>query len=355
MLFNSQEHETDNLTNTNMAISGNIFYSFDSYSQSNEIPIFLSEDDIYNEDYKNIENNQIQKEENNNSQNNFLPSENKNDLNYSTINDANEEKNKSTIQNLCNIQIQKNPDKNEKTENKVQSYQNLTNLEIIQDNKNNENEKNKKETTLLGKKTERGRKEKTCREKGRHTAFSEDNMIIKIKTFLINTVIIDWLNKNGLYKFFKIKEGKDSCISNITRKDNIELLNKKVKDILRDYPNTSKNLDMGKKNSSHNKEIVEKILKENKEEEIIQFLNYTLKEILNKSKNKELGLKYSIEMFKERLKGRYENQEREDTKNFDEYWKNIERLIYSYESWFEGKKSRKPKKIKMEVNNEIKF
>lgn len=226
-----------------------------------------------------------------------------------------------------------------------------TNLNIENIKNEEDIETEEKETKLIGKKKDQGRKRMNCLDDSKKNAYSESNMISKIKAYLINTCMISWLNSNTInrfYKFYKI-EGKDaSCI---TIDDNLKLLNKKIKDILKTLPNSSKNKKNGKGNIYHNKELVEKIIRENKQKEVIDFLDLTFREFLYKFVNKELGLKYSLEGgFEDYLREYYEKREKNEkyirkvVTNFEDYYNKVKQLAIGYEDWFVKKYPRESKK-----------
>lgn len=194
-----------------------------------------------------------------------------------------------------------------------------------------------KKKELIGKKR-KGRKLKDSLDEGTHNAYSEDNVITKIKTFVLNKVAIPMINFKSKYKFFKISV--KGCTSCITKEVNKELMDKTLKDILKENPSSTKNKVDGKKNKNHNKETVEKIFSEEKENEseARNFLNLTYRQILESFINGKFVWKYSLEGYKEYLRG--DNK----IKDFEKYWEIVERLTKNFEGWFDKKTERSTKK-----------
>ena len=254
-----------------------------------------------------------------------------------------------------------------------QKKEEVNNLNIVLNNiildKNNVIKNKVKNEKFINKKRERsknnceisnkkkcGRKFKESDDIGEHTKNCDDNMISKIKTCIINAILV-LLNNSFIYidfnntssidrKFLKIVPN----IYTISRKDkNIELLGLTIKDLL--------NNDISSKNSAirkdHNKELIKKIYNEQKETDIINILNLTFGEFLNFFRGKvsdELNKKLSIiknikgkfmnmTNFLEKIK-KQEMQKGGKEEDVNEYIQNLRKLCLNYENWFEQKKSR---------------
>ena len=236
-------------------------------------------------------------------------------------------------------------DKNNVIKNKVKNEKFI--------NKKRERSKNNCE---ISNKKKCGRKFKESDDIGEHTKNCDDNMISKIKTCIINAILV-LLNNSFIYidfnntssidrKFLKIVPN----IYTISRKDkNIELLGLTIKDLL--------NNDISSKNSAirkdHNKEVIKKIYNEQKETDIINILNLTFGEFLNFFRGKvsdELNKKLSIiknikgkfmnmTNFLEKIK-KQEMQKGGKEEDVNEYIQKLRKLCLNYENWFEQKKSR---------------
>ena len=204
-----------------------------------------------------------------------------------------------------------------------------------------------------------GRKFKNGLEKGNHTKNSEDNMIMKIKITIINSVLY-LLNNSFIYgnfskdksrRFLKIQPE----IYTTNKKDkNIELLRLPIKTIL--------NNEISKKNSTatgnHNKKLIQDICKEKekKETDIINILNLTFGEFLNLfrgSVSPELETKLSsIKNIKEKFMKmedfiekvwEQEKNKGETKENINTYIIKLKNLCMNYEKWFNSKKGRERK------------
>ena len=153
---------------------------------------------------------------------------------------------------------------------------NLNENPIIENNPEDNKEKKK-----------RGRKRKMTKEVGEHNKYSEDNIIRKIKskllnylTIFINSLINEKYNGNiGQGKFIKeiLKINQEQIINN---KFNKILINKTLKDIF------SQNISgrFSTFDSDHNKKLIELLLNEVDEKKKIEFQNLfslTFMECLN--------------------------------------------------------------------------
>ena len=148
-------------------------------------------------------------------------------------------------------------------------------------------------------KKNQGRKKKTEKDKGKHNKFSEDNLMRKIKShfldYIHNRLNNSFRNKNVqfLKLFSEINE-------NLKRSYNIELLDKTIREI---YENSPLSGRYRKVNVDINKNIIKQIFNEvdNKEEEVIQILNSTYKDLLSEFRNKN-NLKNFLNKIKEEEK-----------------------------------------------------
>ena len=252
---------------------------------------------------------------------------------------------------------------NEKTDEKYS----LLNEETIKNNNKNISlgEKRKKlneeKAIIKSQKKNSGRKRKDSTEKGIHTKYNEDNMIIKIKIFIFNN-ILNLLNHSFIYiipkftatqkniienKFFKINP---EITHSIKIKTNKSLLDMKIKNIL-DNKISPKYSTIDK---NHNKVLIQKIYEEKKEKNIIHILELTFRELLNVfrgtisaelqkkiNENDNIKKKFlNMEIFIEKIK----NQEidRKDNDEFlMDYIDELKKLCMNFEKCFSDKKGRK--------------
>ena len=193
-------------------------------------------------------------------------------------------------------------------------------------------------------KKNQGRKKKTEKDKGKHNKFSEDNLMRKIKShfldYIHNRLNNSFRNKNVqfLKLFSEINE-------NLKRSYNIELLDKTIREIYENSPLSGRYRKINEHKSDINKNIIKQIFNEvdNKEEEVIQILNSTYKDLLSEFRNKN-NLKNFLNKIKQ------EEKKKEEKENIDNYILIIENLCLNYENWFLNKKGRN--REKKNENNE---
>ena len=185
----------------------------------------------------------------------------------------------------------------------------------------------------FSKKSSRGRKKKIENIKGKHTKFTSDNIMRKIKCHFFN-YINDSLNKNLIDKnqiFFKL----NNFVNENLKKDyNIILMKQTIKEIYLKYPISNK---YKKYEKDINKNLIERVYSENKEIEVIKILDKTYIEIFNKLMEIELE-KFCNEILEKDEKNGLLKEDSVD------YLKNIKDLCINYEKWFSSKKGRKENK-----------
>ena len=207
-----------------------------------------------------------------------------------------------------------------------------------------------KATSLLTKKTKRsnengendekkkncGRKCKESNEKGNHNKFSEDNIMRKIKSNLLNyghNRLNDSFEDKNL-KFLKL----DSDINENLKKDyNEKLMKTTLKELYETYPISSKYRKQKLDNYYHNKQIIKKIYEDNKEMGVKTILNYNYLDLLNEFK------KFMLDNFLNEIR---ENEIKNgmSEENIEEYVNKIKKLCINYENWFLNKNGRNRKK-----------
>ena len=241
-----------------------------------------------------------------------------------------------------------------------ENQQKIKNFNIVKDSKiKNENlqKKRKRSKNNNIENTEKkifGRKSKKSGEIGEHTKNSKDNMITKIKVCLMNSILV-LLNNSFNFLNFNINPSQDKKFLKIDPKiyttskvdENIKMLDLKVKDILSN--NICDKITTVDKN--HNKNLIDKIYREQKENNIINILNLTFREFLDLFRGKisdELKEKLSLikniegkfmnmKNFLEKVKEQ-EKKKDETEENINKYINNLEEMCFNYEKWFNNKK-----------------
>ena len=202
---------------------------------------------------------------------------------------------------------------------------------------NEQNEKLKFITKRRGRKIKES-DNKINEEKMVHTKFSNDNIKRRIKA-LYNSYIIILLNNLIKERFTKIKMKFIKIYIRATKDIGIiynrNLLNSKIKDIIINASNKYKDLD-------NNKKCIKFIEEQKNNEEILNILNMTYKDLYNDyylKSTKENNGDNSFEAHKEKILKLYGKE------YLDKYIKNVENFV----EFFMNGKNRKNKKT-----NEIK-
>jgi hypothetical protein len=194
---------------------------------------------------------------------------------------------------------------NEDNKNQIESFQSssksLRRLYFINNNNNNNinsiNKEEEKNETLLNKKRNRekiffskkianknkfckqynfGRKSNKDKNIGKHNCFSKDNITIKIRTHFFH-YIRDIIRKNSTNKEIKFIKFRTEFVANLKKDKNVDLLETKLIDILKNQPISKKNK---KSKEFENRFIIDKIYEENKEKKVMKILELTFKELL---------------------------------------------------------------------------
>ena len=187
-----------------------------------------------------------------------------------------------------------------------------------------------------------GRKKKTDNTKRKHDKNVPDNIIKKCKRIFfkyiiifINSIIKTYTtNHQENYEFKNLSY--ENYVNNLKKDKEIILLNMPLKDLV--------SLDVSNKyasNASFNKEKMEKILEEEKDNTIINsILNMTFGEWID------------VFTFKKEINYYLEFNELQDVlidlynKEDEEYFSRFIFYLFNYKNWFQNKKPRKPKKRK---------
>lgn len=172
----------------------------------------------------------------------------------------------------------------------------------------------------------------------KHGKYSEDNMMRKIKTnlleYILNSLNNSLINKN--IKFYRI----DKEISENLKKDfNLNLLDRTIYNIF--YNTKTSKKYTTPIDEFINQTVIDKIILENKEIETIKILNKKFIDIINEIKSNKYYYTEFFNIIKEK-----ENKN-EKYININEYIDKLKDLFSRYESWFNEKKGRnRDRKIK---------
>lgn len=162
----------------------------------------------------------------------------------------------------------------------------------------------------------------------KHNKFKKDNIMRKIKASLFNyhLKLLNEKLKNQNQKF-KILPAK--LKENVNKNINLMLLDKKLCDIYKKPP-----LDDNRfANDKGNSKLIDKIYKDNNLPEVIELLNMSFKEFLEHiRKNDRDNYLATI---------REKEKKNQNTKDLDNYIKEVEDLLDHYEEWFEQKREKK--------------
>ena len=197
---------------------------------------------------------------------------------------------------------------------------------------------------------QKGRPHISQSNKIKHDKFFDDNIIIKIKTYFFNKFLPDIVNKNVKNKKYFIKKVTNNFIRKIEAQTNLKLLDTVYADILKKENISEKYSNYLKE---ENKNIVNKILKENEQIEVIRILNLKIDELFEIFRRKlfenEENITYDL---KEKIKGldlldnnnKYKDfnfyindlKEKEEMskEKFIEYQNKLKQKCIDYKEWF---------------------
>ena len=200
-------------------------------------------------------------------------------------------------------------------------------------------------------------------EKKKLLARDIDNIIHKIKSFFINSFLIDFIEKHSNKKNIKLKKIYGGFINNLKKNENLALFNMKISDIFYEEKISYKYTNYYR---YENRAIIEKIYAEKEEINIIKILELTFEELfiifrrklndkedmkkLEEMKDKIEGLDLNeinneyedIEWLINEIKQKYDNNLNEDE---IEYIEQLKSLCLGYEDWFNNKIARIFKKF----------
>ena len=222
----------------------------------------------------------------------------------------------------ANTSLEKKEEEEEE-ENNSHLLDNFVSIDIIQKTKK------KEPKNFLGRKT------KGDNEEREHSKFKEDNQMRKIKSYFLK-FLPDYVNSSlslEHMKFLKI----DKTVNQELKKDyNVDLMQKTLKKIFAENPICGR-YSQQKNNENYNAELVEEIYEKNEETEAIEKLNQTYIQVL------DIFRKNNLQQFKDDiLQKEIKNGENKSTAEM--YVNQLVKLLFNYESWFNDKSPRGPKK-----------
>ena len=175
--------------------------------------------------------------------------------------------------------------------------------------------------------------------KAKHNKFSQDNIIRKIKTQSLD-FLVKKLNSCIKFRSGKFRPLNKKMKERLKRDENLELLNKKISDIL---SNTKMN-KISEKRRKSNKKLIKKIYNENIEIEVINILSMTFQDFLNDIRDNYLEeFLYLIKEKEIKIQNKIKNKSKEYF-DVESYMNLFKKLLFKYEGWFKDKKGRNTKK-----------
>ena len=175
--------------------------------------------------------------------------------------------------------------------------------------------------------------------KAKHNKFFHDNIIRKIKTQSLD-FLVKKLNSCIKFRSGKFRPLNKKMKERLKRDENLELLNKKISDIL---SNTKMN-KISEKRRKSNKKLIKKIYNENIEIEVINILSMTFQDFLNDIRDNYL--EEFLDLIKEKeikIQNKIKNKSK-DYFDVESYMNLFKKLLFKYEGWFKDKKGRNTKK-----------
>ena len=199
----------------------------------------------------------------------------------------------------------------------------------------------------------RGRSSKNQHKIRKHNKFSDDNIIIKIKTYFLNNFLPDVVNKNVANKSYFLKKVPNHFIRKIEGQTNLKLLDSIYADVLKREIISSK---YSKSAPDENKNIVNRILKENNQPKVIKILNLKVGELFEifrrklynndenitndlREKIQDLDLLDNDNKYKdfEYFINKLEEKKKKPIEKFNNYKQKLERFCFKYEKWFKDR------------------
>ena len=181
--------------------------------------------------------------------------------------------------------------------------------------------------------SKRGRRKKNVEydDEPHHDKFTEDNIIQRIKTFIFD-YILERLNKSLKYESRRFYQLTKTLNSNLKKDFNEELLGKTIYEIYMTSDLCMRFINI----PDANRELIKKIYEEKIEIETINILEKKFKEILDYIRKKDLD--NFLTNFRLRVM-------KKDNKSIDLYMKEVRKMLFQYEFYFQKKIGRNTKKV----------
>ena len=181
--------------------------------------------------------------------------------------------------------------------------------------------------------SKRGRRKKNVEydDEPHHDKFTEDNIIQRIKTFIFD-YILERLNKSLKFESRKFYQLTKTLNSNLKKDFNEELLGKTIYEIYMTSDLCMRFINI----PDANRELIKKIYEEKIEIETINILDKKFKEILDYIRKKDLD--NFLTNFRLRVM-------KKDNKSIDLYMKEVRKMLFQYEFYFQKKIGRNTKKV----------
>ena len=181
--------------------------------------------------------------------------------------------------------------------------------------------------------SKRGRRKKNVEydDEPHHDKFTEDNIIQRIKTFIFD-YILERLNKSLKYESRRFYQLTKTLNSNLKKDFNEELLGKTIYEIYMTSDLCMRFINI----PDANRELIKKIYEEKIEIETINILDKKFKEILDYIRKKDLD--NFLTNFRLRVM-------KKDNKSIDLYMKEVRKMLFKYEFYFQKKIGRNTKKV----------
>jgi len=255
-----------------------------------------------------------------------------------------------------NFSTNNNDSQNIFNENEDGEKELIIEIEEVKPKKKNKKNKNKKDESEKIKNTNQGRKtkEESKTSNSKRNKYAKDNIFRKIKANFINDFIINLINANIKsvfgYQKYLVRKFNREIVTDVTIKFNLILFNLQLRNLL------NKNISdkYTTVNSDANKEILEKLEKNEKFDKI---LNFTIKEAYEifLSEDYEEVILREFEIDKNNIT--FNNMKgvitklREEENEDDVYLRDLEHYFINIYSLMDESKIRKQRKEKLKLDD----
>jgi hypothetical protein len=257
---------------------------------------------------------------------------------YYINSDSNNNIYKPNLKELTKNDKNTGPDSNQKfISKKKKALKKKENMNNNEEENNIEIQKDINISKFTNKKRGRKKAKDNDGEVAKHNKSSKDNLIRKLKRYILDFILF-LLNHSIKFKSGKFRPLNKKMKERLKKDENLDLLNKTIANI---FSNTKMNKVSEKKRES-NKDLIEKIYKENIETETIKILGMSFQSILNLIKVKYLD-PFLAKIKEKEIKIEMKNNKRKDF-DIESYMNDAKNLLLNFEEWFRQKKGRDRKK-----------